>query len=341
MTVDAPQQKRRYWLITSPRTASNMLVKILNLEAQGTRPCFGSGYFFHQGMLTRRMINRKSMKEWTPEEKASVDVKQKECFENLQQFIEDSENDGQLVLIKEHALMLNDPLYEEQYLHGKDDIAREITEPPPTLPMRGVANPTRSPLNLTSLPDEFLNTMTPTFLIRHPIMQLPSLIRAVHAKEMADLKFAASTTPKDVEMSSKWIRSLYDFYASQKSTSTSNGKSNSFPIILDADDVMLYPALVEKYADIVGLDREKLRFSWKKATEEEMEKLDPQARHMLKSLNASDGVDPSKLAANYNLDDEAKKWRVEFGEARGANLEKLVREALPDYEYMRERRLRL
>src|SRR5690606_7516389 len=46
--------KRRFWLITSPRTASNMLVKILNLDEQGVRPGpMAGGYFFLPAAVER------------------------------------------------------------------------------------------------------------------------------------------------------------------------------------------------------------------------------------------------------------------------------------------------
>ena len=42
-----------------------------------------------------------------------------------------------------------------------------------------------------------------------------------------------------------------------------------------------------------------------------------------------------------NLDTKIRQWKVEFGEEEGIKLDKLVRAAMPDYEYMLSRNLTL
>ena len=109
--------------------------------------------------------------------------------------------------------------------------------------------------------------------------------------------------------------------------------------MLDADDMMTSPELMSKYARLAGLDPDKLRFSWEKASQEELSNMSAMARMMLSSLSASDSVNLDKVAGNLDIAKEAAKWRVEFGDEDGSKLESWVHAAMPDYEHMRSKRL--
>jgi hypothetical protein len=61
---------------------------------------------------------------------------------------------------------------------------------------------------------------------------------------------------------------------------------------------------------------------------------------MYETLLSSEGIDAGKVAGDVDLDEQATKWRWEFGETTGRRLEMLVRDAMPDYEYLKARRLR-
>ncbi|KAJ8119407.1 hypothetical protein ONZ43_g3633 [Nemania bipapillata] len=333
MTVDAPPQNRRYWLLTMPRTASNMLVRVLNLDAQGVRPAYNGGYFFFPSMMVRLASSDKSWGEWTPEDDSSVREGIEKSLNSLQDHIEAAEEEGQKIFVKEHISFLNDVYYEREYTHGPLPGQKDFV--PETAAARGFPQSTRSPLNLTSLPDEFLKTWNPTFLIRHPALMLPSLFRT--AKKDPELygKRRSKQEPYEVEATLKFVRALYAFYTDYF------GKDSQWPILLDADDVIASPELVKKYAGLVGLDPEKLRFSWEKASQEQLEKLRAAEKLMLGTINASTGVDKGKIAGDIDISAEAEKWRDEFGEEGGRKLERWVREAMPDYEYLRSRRLTL
>ena len=64
------------------------------------------------------------------------------------------------------------------------------------------------------------------------------------------------------------------------------------------------------------------------------------ARRMLSTLTASFGIMVKKTSSNVDVEEEAKKWRVEFGEEIGGHMERWVRAAMPDYEYLKAMRLR-
>ncbi|KAI0404533.1 hypothetical protein F4802DRAFT_220392 [Xylaria palmicola] len=329
MTVDIPSNPRRYWLLTMPRTASNMLVRVLNLDEQGVRPSHNGGYFFFPSMRTRVRLYPKPSRDWTPEDHDSVTAGVKESFDALQDYLEAAEEEGQKVFVKEHVSFLNGPYHEQEYSHGS---AEDCLLAPP--PARGLPHSTRSPLNTTSLPDEFLKTWHPTFLIRHPALMLPSLYRTARADPM-DGKGRTQKEPHEVENTLKFVRALFEFYRAHFSS------DSVWPVLLEADDVIAYPELVMKYAELVGLDPEQLRFSWEKASQAQLDKLRSAEKVMLSTFNASTGVDKGKIAGKIDISGEAEKWRDEFGEEGGRKLERWVREAMPDYEYLRSQRLML
>jgi hypothetical protein len=229
-------------------------------------------------------------------------------------------------------MFLNSPLYEWQHTYGAGKFPGEE---PFTVAMRGVDAPsatTRSPLNLTSMPDEFLLTWNPTFLIRHPAMVFPSLYRVCREDVGSDGFQRPERKPMAPETTTKWVRSLYDFYAARF------GEGSTWPIVLDADDVITHPALVERYAVLVGLDPDKLRFSWDKTATDKMSKME---KLMMGTISASTRVDASKVAGDIDIGREAVKWREEFGAEGAGELEQWVLEAMPDYQFLRERRLKL
>ncbi|KAI0150747.1 hypothetical protein GGR57DRAFT_471424 [Xylariaceae sp. FL1272] len=331
MAIDTPTtEKRRYWLLTSPRTASNMLVRILNLDEQGVRPAYNGGYFFFPSLLARLPIYEKKPEDITPEEHTDLKEATQKSADALQDYLAAAEQENQAIFVKEHVVFLNAAEIERQYVYP------EAVAPPTTVAVRGLDNPTRSDNNMTSFPDEFLRTWHPTFLIRHPAAQLPSLLRTALSDEgQMDGTRRGQREPYAAETTMKWVRSLYDFYR------THFGENSIWPIVLDADDVMLQPRLVAKYAEMAGLDKSKLKFSWEEASKEKIEKMSTAEKIMQSSINASTGVNMGKVAGNVDIEKEAAKWREEFGDECGRKLEKWVREAIPDYEFLRSKRLTL
>ncbi|KAM0345013.1 hypothetical protein ACHAPU_006896 [Fusarium lateritium] len=332
MTQSAQSEQRpRYWLLTSPRTASNLLVKMLNLDEQGVRPANHGGYFFLPSMPRHFFINEKPMDTWTDEENKTASKLTQQCSENFQDYIAAAEQEGQNIFVKEHTLMLTHPHYENHYMHTPQEVQSEAT----SLPIRNIAQPTRSPFNLTLFPDEFLKTWNPTFLIRHPALVLPSLYRTCLCDLELDGYKRPGKQPMATEVTLRWQRTLYEFYAEHFAG------DSVWPIVIDADDVMTCPPLVSKYARLSGLDESKVRYSWDKANEQQLNEMNSGVKRMLSSINASTTIDQSKVAGNMDINQEAIKWASEFGEEGGRNLERWVRDALVDYNFLHSKRLRL
>ena len=331
-----PVQHRRFFLITIPRSASNLLIRILALDQQpDILPRRKGGYFF---LPTLRLMDElkllgKNLEQWTEGERRRIMQTHQDCFTELEKYVEASEEQGKLVLVKEHSCFMTEPTSQTKFAYGQDS----IKEPPWTvqIPSKYAAHPTRSSLNETIFPDEYLKTWRPTFLIRHPALLLPShyrTIRDLDGVEFAKTHEAALT----IVMTLHWARTLYDWYLQNGSDSGSGTVDEvSWPLVLDADDIMTDPDVVIRFCNIVGLDTTRLRFTWTPANDREMAE-----RRMFSTLLASNGVLKEKTWANIDIDTEAKKWKEEFGEEEGQKMEKWVRDAMPDYIFMKARRLR-
>lgn len=86
------------------------------------------------------------------------------------------------------------------------------------------------------------------------------------------------------------------------------------------------PSVITKFCKLVGLDPTRLAFAG--ASEPEEQEFPGQP---------SD----NRVSAGLSIEKEAVKWREEFGEVGGAELEMLVRDAMVDYDVLRGRRLRV
>lgn len=333
----------RFWLITYPRSASNLLVRMLALEEQpNVLPRDLGGYFFIPAiMLAMELkIRGKHIEEWTQDERNRMNQAYEDCFRDFEEHLERAEAEDKMVFVKEHSSVLAEPTAQSRFLFGQDS----VKESPWRWQAPGTygAEVTYSSLNETLLPDEFLQTWLPTFLIRHPALAFPSRYRAfrdiVGSVEAAE----ANEAEARLDMTLHWTRKLYDWYTRHLSQSKSDSDGDvNWPLVLDADDVMTDPNMLVRFCEIVGMDPTRLRFTWAAATEEQLAQLPSDiTRRMLSTLTASASIIKSKTSANLDIGTEAKKWREEFGEVKGEWMEKLVRAAMPDYEFLKSKRLR-
>ncbi|PMD54964.1 uncharacterized protein K444DRAFT_666901 [Hyaloscypha bicolor E] len=84
-----------------------------------------------------------------------------------------------------------------------------------------------------------------------------------------------------------WTWTLHDWCAQQFAKSEEKDSDVAWPIVPDADDIMLEPDVVLRIVE-------------------------------------------GKTSKGLVLDDEVRKWKVDFGEEERANIEKWVRDAIPD-----------
>lgn len=342
-----PQPIKRLYIFTYPRTASSLLVRILNLPNQpGVISTKGGGYFFlpaNQRLRELHLLQR-CHDQWPDPEKAEVHALYHQCFAKLQDFVASTEAVGQTVVIKEHVPHMVDPVSKSKYVHETGAFAQPFPKDNRTkLSNLGDTSPTHfslSGINNTVLPDEFLLGWLPTFLIRHPALAFPSYYRIFWRncqgceKEMAGLQKDLSSS-----MTLRWTRQLYDWYAGQCVCQEASLAHRQKPIVLDADDVLANPDILVRFCDMVGLDPRQLCFQWEPTKPDQLHEVDPLTRQMNATLLSSSGIIQNMNDEPIDLEKESLKWKSEFGEAGGSWLTQWVQDSILDYEYLRSRRL--
>ncbi|KAJ5794692.1 hypothetical protein N7457_001291 [Penicillium paradoxum] len=342
--------QKRLFMITSPRTGSNLFMHLLALPEQPNTVCEESnGYFFLPAIRHMRELGviERPYSEWTQEERAELAGGFQECFNKLYSHVDAAQADGKTVIVKEHSQFLVQPTALMKFRSMPEDVASITDDPwrvqlPGTLCKEDKSNlPSLSPENDTLLPDAFLMTGLPTFLIRHPIRVFPSYYRTFvffkdnNKGQMQEIQGLLSRM-----MTLRWTRRLYDWYKHMWLRVGAEACPQG-PIILDADDFMVSPQLMGKYCRLVGLDESKLQFSWEPVDPEKVAKYEPARQRMRDTLMASSGIRKDKLAVNLELEVELEKWKEEFGVEQGLQIRDWVVEAMDDYTYLKSQRLRL
>ncbi|EFE43824.1 hypothetical protein TRV_01398 [Trichophyton verrucosum HKI 0517] len=336
----------RFYLLTCPRTASNLLMKILALEGQSNVAYReDGGYFFSPLHLLRYDLNcvGTHVEELTLEQKEKQIACIKSCYNTLVQHVEDAESNGKLVIVKEHTHYLTDPVAETEFLHGEGCVTNELPWVMHGMDDLVQSTDGRSTHNKTVFSDDFLKTWRPIFLIRHPALAFPSWYRAA---VRADGEEKARSTQGKLAckkvMTLRWTRRLYDFYMQESNNTSATGRNlgegrdkGMWPLVLDADDIMTQPEVIIRFCNIVGLDSDKLKFNWEKDEQQRR----PGIMAFRSTIDSSTKIDPSKAAGDVDIDQEAAKWREEFGEEIGRLVEEYVRAAMPDYTYLKSKKL--
>ncbi|TKA25900.1 hypothetical protein B0A50_05655 [Salinomyces thailandicus] len=181
--------------------------------------------------------------------------------------------------------------------------------------------------NPTCLPDDFLATLTPIVLIRHPALTIPSSWRTesnIKKLQIEDEDFWLLTTYK-------WSRLLFDHLHR-------NSAEGPAPVVVDAYDVVhntdkLASMLCKKF----DLDLQAVQQTWEKLPKEQWPDHSVVVGYT-KDLLASNGVQRGSgvpLEDAFDIDAETVKWTAEFGPETALKMKKCVEAEMSDYEYLR------
>jgi len=371
VTDDIPSNgltSRRLLLVSVPRTASNLLcklgisgnkdsshlpnrraVKILNIRNQPrVHTNQLDGYFFFQAFAkVAREDFSKAPEDWSDADVQGVREGFETCMDALEKYSAQARKQNKMMFSKEHAFWFTNPAALQEAVHG-----REVAD---SFKKRFRVNTgaygfsqSFSPSNPTILPDEYLRSWQIAFIIRHPALAWPSMYRAmikVAAEGIMDedgIKGASTTN-----MNLHWTRMLYDWCMEQPDVPTP-------PPVIDAHDLIHHPEVVLQFCEQTGLDKTVVQFEWDQnevkksekwrgsdpnadATEQEMK--GRAASIMLSSIEGSKGVIKDKAPANIDIAAETAKWKVGFGEETAHIIEKAVWDSMPDYEYLKSKRI--
>lgn len=346
-TSSAP---KRLLLVSVPRTASNLLLKVLNISKQPQLLTNQrSGYFFYPAFSAAAQdgILGKEPGSWSTEEKQKYKAANQACLNALEDYSTRAEEENKVMFVKEHAFWFFNPAAQYKLITGEEypeffeEMRVDITD-------KYGPTQTYSRSNETFFSDEYLRSWQMAFIIRHPALAWPSMYRAM--QKIAAEGFMDEDGVKGsslTNMSFRWSRLMYDWCLEQPDVPTP-------PPVVDAHDLIHSPEIVLKLCDQTGLDKESLQFEWhgndhKKsqnwaaptevANEEELAMHRRAASIMLSTLEASNGIVLDKAPDHVDIAAEAAKWKAEFGEEVAGLIEKAVWDSMPDYEYLKARRL--
>ncbi|KAJ5672260.1 hypothetical protein N7507_001387 [Penicillium longicatenatum] len=352
-TSTVPATPRRLLLVSIPRTASNLLLKILNIPKQpNLLTSQKGGYFFYPAFSRvaasdKNYLNKTSIEEWTDDDKLEIKNSFQECFNTLEEFSTQADNANKMMFAKEHAYWLYPPaalLKAQTGIHDEEFFqAFRLDMPEKYGPQ------TYSRFNETLLSDEYLRSWQMAFIIRHPALAWPSLYRAmvkVAQTGMLDEDGIKGASFSNMDM--HWTRLMYDWCMEQPDAPVQ-------PPVIDAHDLIHNPEVVLKLCERTGLDKSVVQFEWAgkddvqksaqwdngdpNASTQEFEMNVGAAKIMLATLENSSGIVKDKAPEVIDIDAEAIKWKEEFGEETGGLLEVYVRKSMPDYEYLKARRI--
>lgn len=315
------------FFFSCPRTLSNLLVKLLS-QQQGWE---GSGYYLHAAYIYALRNFSYSVDAEAPPEKRQEYVRQlREGFAKMEAARETAHRNGNASFLKSHCAQIWKPssLYEAT---KNGQFAAEFTLfDDDDAPLAAHTNP-------TMLPDTYLLSFVPIFLVRHPALMVDSWIRAeTRAGHAPD----PSLTTRARSLGLGLARSLYDWYARAvlESASASDEElpgCKGVPIVLDADDV-LEGGTVRRLAAVIGMDPAQVLRGWEAQSTEGMVPLD---KSYMQGIYESTGIDTSKSARRLDTEAMYRSWRETYGEEVGEYMVKVTESYLPDYEYMKSKKM--
>ncbi|RAH70523.1 uncharacterized protein BO66DRAFT_322049 [Aspergillus aculeatinus CBS 121060] len=341
-------------LITHPRSASNLFMRILSLpDHPNVLAAESGGYFFYPALShlrAARLLDR-TPEHWTDQETSAMQQVFQSCTDNFRHLISAAQAAGKRAVIKEHAPFLIRPEVRADFVHGRGQRRRRQQQQPQPQP-KLIATASKMNIqigedshsstpgngNEAVLPDEVLLQCVPAFLIRHPALAFPSYYRVRRSFADGDCqKLESMMNDLAAICTLRWTRSLYDWYIAAWE---GQGQQRSPPILLEADDLIERPELARHFCDLVGLDSTRVRFEWEAVVDPEELAEHPIRRHTRTTLMASSGtITQGKTFRGLSVEGEAVKWRAEFGDYVATRLLHWVQEAMPDYEYLWGRRV--
>ncbi|KAF7192415.1 hypothetical protein HII31_06447 [Pseudocercospora fuligena] len=310
---------RDVFFFAHTRTASHVLCRLLS-----DQPGWGQSnyHFFEAFNFARKAYG------WGPLESASqqdrdsfLGLLQKGCDE-IQHVRKSAANEGKFLLLKEHTFYVWDPFKLSQSMWGGHEKST-FTVSPTSSDVLSNAKKT----NPTLFPDSFLKTWRPIFLIRHPALSFESWYRAESGARDVDIfdkSWAFYTT-------FQYSRRLHDWYLSNATDSA------SMPIVIDADDMIEDPSTINKLCGMLGMDQQYVVREWDAI--EAPKDAKPRELKFMSGYWNSTSIDKSKTSRDMDLDAKYSLWLDEFGANVGSELRRLVEEAMPDYEYMKSKKI--
>lgn len=248
----------RILIFTHPRTASNLFMRLFEShpDLSITSYPFQDAFFWGPD----HPICSPGPRILTP--RTIPDATYQNRFNQLQEFLANAEAAGKIPFIKEHTYFITDPRILAANVVRLPKGAPLIPNTKPTVEdgTRAAAKSISLPENPTVLSNEFLATLSPVILIRHPARILPSLYRLSN-----DPRKTVFAELFPVNASLRWSRLIFDWYEEYYRIS----RIEKRPIVIDADDMINDSRdVIEKFCEMNGLDPKHVQYTWPETTGE-------------------------------------------------------------------------
>jgi hypothetical protein len=150
-------QRKRFYILTYPRTASNLLIKILNLKNQPFLLQDSKSEYFFEKTLYWRLgppgLGGKALSTWSEEEREGLRGTFEKCAGEFEEVCGRAGKEGKYVVVKEHVNWILNPVAEGRWAFGEEKGEKEEGEW-----IVDSVGESRSVGNETVFSDEFLNT---------------------------------------------------------------------------------------------------------------------------------------------------------------------------------------
>ncbi|KAK3722487.1 hypothetical protein LTR37_002479 [Vermiconidia calcicola] len=306
------QSPLRIFIMDSPRLRSHLFFRFLSTSSQ-------LAPIYHPFMIAAMFGPEEVWQHMKDQSFRKINLGE-ECkpvyddatFENSQEaFVEAvgaAEKEGKVVLSNEHWFNLL-----------KTDVFVDL--------VRGnVPEPAGLPKNPTHIPNDIFETLTPIFMIRHPVIAVRSLWR--------DAQWFSKQLPGeddfDVIVLNKYQRLLFDFFKAQGRTA----------IVVDGEDILWRTQDMVKGLCAAlggGIDPAGFSETWDPTSKEELERMHPVIATLTKDIQESRGIGrPDVKPGEPSLDAQVQKWSDEHGASIADQLRGLVLENMSHYEYLKQ-----
>ncbi|KAF7194573.1 hypothetical protein HII31_04079 [Pseudocercospora fuligena] len=296
-------------IFDQPRSASHLLQRILSkqpkLKHASARGFLGDA----RGQQVGWLMQENWKDGMSAEDEAKFRKQIEESAADWMADVKDCQKKGLISVPMDHPISAMSPQQITKFIQTTPDHQGLIPQS---------ANP-------TILPDELLlyPGTVPILTIRNPRLSVPSAYRVLNRM---GLPHGSGRPNFLISTATFWNRLLYEYY-------TANGIQ---PLVIDADDVITSRDFSRQLCSKLGLDPELAHFQWERG---DKEKYHPMEYASQTTLIESSGIDQSKAAKNLDLDELEKKWDEEFGEDASL-IREAVAAAMPDYEWLFERKLK-
>lgn len=333
-------QQRRIFVISHPRTSSNLFIRLLE-----SHPALGIKSYPY---LFAFMIGPEGPSRRTKDVKAPFIEKMRQeyskatfqyQFEDMERSIAEIEAQGKIPVVKEHAYCM---MYPHKLWDNEKTLIAPIVDKFLDLPeadrQRSEAKKTPSfPIpNPTFLPDRLFGTFIPILTIRHPCRMISSLRRAL---QPMGAPFPDEDSSVDTQF--KWLRMVYECYkawfVTPEGIEAAGGASiaEHLPIIVDGDKLVNDPqGQMETLCRILNLDPSKIQYTW------DVREPESKGQAMfVGTLSKSTGIIKGKDGSDKIpvLEEEVKKWTDEWDQKSAEEMKYFVQQTMEDYNYLLER----